>query len=241
MSEEKPQITLRPKKVLCILGMHRSGTSCLSGSLKAGGLNFGRHNADYAQHNKKGNQENADIVDLHNDIMEKNSGNWKNPPKNAKWGNEHYARAKDILCEYSDVDYFGFKDPRALFVIDGWLKLVPDMQFVGIYRHPSAVAISLKNRNQFSISQGLEIWYKHNIKLLEVHKEREFPIMSFKKNGQSFQEDVAKICRELDLSIPSEQFYTESLQHSEQEDVPIRIPWKVRRTYRRLEKISVSK
>ena len=54
----------RPDRVVTILGMHRSGTSCLTGSLQACGLELGKFHASN-KHNKKGNRENQDIIDLH--------------------------------------------------------------------------------------------------------------------------------------------------------------------------------
>ena len=43
-----------------ILGMHRSGTSCLTGCLKEYGLHLGDV-SESNKHNKKGNQENKEV------------------------------------------------------------------------------------------------------------------------------------------------------------------------------------
>ena len=54
--------------ILAVLGMHRSGTSALIGSLQAAGLHLGKHNT-WNAHNLKGNRENNDIVQLHEELL----------------------------------------------------------------------------------------------------------------------------------------------------------------------------
>ena len=68
----------RPKRILCVLGMHRSGTSCLTGSLQQGGLFLGKHHT-WNEYNRKGNRENQDVVNLHEAIFKANGLDWKHP------------------------------------------------------------------------------------------------------------------------------------------------------------------
>ena len=60
-------------KVICVLGMHRSGTSCLVGSLQKAGLHLGKHHT-WNRYNRKGNRENQDIVDLNRAVLEFSGG-----------------------------------------------------------------------------------------------------------------------------------------------------------------------
>ena len=68
-----------PARVICILGMHRSGTSCLTGSLQEAGLSLGDCHT-WNPHNLRGNRENQAFVDLHDDILKANHGAWDAPP-----------------------------------------------------------------------------------------------------------------------------------------------------------------
>jgi hypothetical protein len=156
----------RPGRVLAVLGMHRSGTSCLTGSLQQGGLFLGKHHT-WNEYNRKGNRENQDVVNLHENIFKANGATWDKPfrqgwfdklvQRRMKWHPRHFVRMEEILAEYAHEKLWGFKDPRALFLLHGWEQRIPDMEYVGIYRHPMAVARSLNSRPALpiSIEQGL--------------------------------------------------------------------------------------
>ena len=87
-------MTAQPRRVIAILGMHRSGTSCLTGSLQNAGLFLGEHHT-WNKHNRRGNRENQNIVDLHDAILEANGGTWDSPPEHVRWRDEHVARARE--------------------------------------------------------------------------------------------------------------------------------------------------
>jgi hypothetical protein len=226
----------RPKQIVCILGMHRSGTSALTGSLQKCGLELGKHHT-WNPHNKRGNRENQDIVDLHDAILNANNGAWDNPPKLAPWDNTHIERAKELLAEYAEIPCWGFKDPRALIALDQWKILIPDIKFVGIFRHPMAVATSLNKRGNMPIKQGLELWYQYNCRLLEEKKNNAFPLLCFDWSEQELHDKLNTVANELGLGDISQddKFYTQDLHHHSFSGSK-GLPWKVRWLYRKLQK-----
>lgn len=68
--------------------MHRSGTSCLAGSLQHNGLYLGDVHT-WNPYNVKGNRENEKIINLNDDVMKFSGGSWDNPPTEIKWLNDH--------------------------------------------------------------------------------------------------------------------------------------------------------
>ena len=58
----------RPGRVVAVLGMHRSGTSALAGSLEQHGLFLGRVSTSNP-HNPKGNRESAEVRRLNEDVL----------------------------------------------------------------------------------------------------------------------------------------------------------------------------
>ena len=68
-----------PEQILCVLGMHRSGTSCLTGSLEEAGLHMGDIHT-WNPHNLKGNRENQKIVDINDQVLASAGAAWDNPP-----------------------------------------------------------------------------------------------------------------------------------------------------------------
>ena len=73
--ERVPSIT-----VICILGMHRSGTSSLAGCLQEAMLGLGDV-VESAPHNLKGNRENLAIRGLNDDFLAYSNGAWDRPPE----------------------------------------------------------------------------------------------------------------------------------------------------------------
>ncbi len=193
--------------------MHRSGTSCLTGSLQANGLVLGKFHEEN-RYNKKGNRENQDLVDLHDSILESNNGSWDSPPSTANWEEEHVAAAKKILAQYAAHDYWGFKDPRALLCLSGWKKLTPNIQFVGTFRHPSSVAASLGNRSNMSREDALHLWHHYNTKLIEEFRVKPFPLLSFDWPEKRFHAALDDMISAIGLPKleASEQFFTNQLR-----------------------------
>src|SRR5438093_2130947 len=115
---------------LCVLGMHRSGTSCLMGCLQNAGLFVGEV-VESAPHNLKGNRENLEVRALNEAILECSAGSWKEPPKKLVWNKTHEWRRDQIIAVLSSGGpMWGFKDPRTLLTLDFWRRALPDVQFV---------------------------------------------------------------------------------------------------------------
>lgn len=225
-----------PSRVVAILGMHRSGTSCLTGSLQNAGLFLGDCHT-WNKHNEKGNRENQKFVDLHDAILAANGGAWDSPPANVVWSEEHFAWARDLLLAHAGEANFGFKDPRGLLVIDGWKRLYPNIEFIGIYRHPNAVAKSLQKRNYRTREEWLNLWYAYNSALYREYKNKPFPILCFDDDEAVLDEKIVRAAGQMGLVARDhgEKFYTSELRHNDGSGEAA-LPWKIRRLYRKLKK-----
>ncbi len=206
---------VRPRRVICVLGMHRSGTSCLAGSLQQQGLSLGEVNTS-APFNRRGHRERFDMMDLQADILEASGGAWDSPPAVVHWQPDHFERARAILAQHGGEPVWGFKDPRTVLTIAGWREMVPDLEAAGIFRHPLRVAQSLQSRNDLPIETGLALWRTYNDLLLEIHREAPFPIVCFDDDPDTL---VAKLrdagqALGLDGAPPDEPFFTDELRHS---------------------------
>jgi hypothetical protein len=156
------------------------------------------------------------------------------------WELQHKERALEILAEYADKPLWGFKDPRTLMVLNGWHELVPDMEFVGIYRHPLAVAQSLASRPAMpvSIEEGLDMWYLYNRELLRAYEKQPFPVLCFDWSEERFHHALDSVHAQLKLApVPvDERFYTQEL-HKQSADMNTELPSHIRALYEQLEKI----
>ncbi len=224
-------------RLICILGMHRSGTSCVTGSLQHAGLYLGDCHT-WNPHNKKGNRENQDFVDLNDAVLAANDGAWDKPPRKPKWNSEQLMRARQLLEDNFTGEPLGFKDPRTLLVLEGWKQVFPGIQFVGVLRHPNAVAQSLQKRSDMPVETALALWYDYNRVLLREYREKAFPILSFDEDEAIFQCKLDRVAANLALAgaADDQRFYDGQLRTSNSNEQVMQqaLPWKVRRLYQRL-------
>jgi len=207
-----------------ILGMHRSGTSCLAGSLEEAGLALG--NVDRKRHtNPKGNRENRDIMDLNNAVLEANGASWNTPPEGGcVWSDDHRAWRDRLIAEYPGDTPWGFKDPRTLLVLEGWLEALPAARLVGTFRHPIAVARSLQTRNGFEIERSVALWLQYNRRLLQAAQMHDMPMLCFDWPAQRYDTVLHGLARQLGLTPPEGNFgfFEAALRRSNPElDIPL--------------------
>lgn len=228
-----------PERVICVLGMHRSGTSCVTGSLEEAGL-FLAERHTWNPYNTKGNRENQKFVDLDDAVLAANNGAWNHPPRKVVWSASQLLQARELLGNYSGHSPFGFKDPRVLLVLDGWKQVFPALEFVGVFRHPNAVANSLGKRDSMPRAKALELWYEYNSLLYKEHKRARFPLLCFDEEQTAFQQKLEEVVRQLGLHNPGQvsAFYDAELRTANA-DTQQALPWKVQRLYRKLIKRAV--
>jgi hypothetical protein len=203
--------------------MHRSGTSALVGSLQRHGLFLGAHSTQN-KYNPRGNRENRAVLRLHDDILRHSGGSWHAPPSVVRWADEHFDRAGEILREHSGRPLWGFKDPRALLTLAGWEQLVPDLELAGVFRHPGAVAQSLASRPEFPVADPVGVWRVYNERLLELHRRRPFPLLSFDDDSEVLERNMERAAQMMGLSSEAtgEPFFAPELRHrgAPQMDLP---------------------
>jgi hypothetical protein len=165
------------RKGFVVLGMHRSGTSLLSGLLVNGlGYNVGGPLIGSAFDNEKGFFELLDAV-LQNDEFMNVQGVWwsanmmKYDYKKALADKnkglvkfEHGEVALAFLNDERNAPWLQ-KDPRMCITLKTWLPLLnSEPAVLWTYRHPMEVAHSLMNReDQFTLDHGLRLWIVYNM------------------------------------------------------------------------------
>jgi hypothetical protein len=240
-----PEVGPFPHGVVCVLGMHRSGTSCLAGSLQRAGLSLGDHST-WNPFNQRGNRENPAINDLHDALLAANGGAWDDPPESLVWEPRHIERAREIIATYPQDRRWGFKDPKTLQAIDGWRALLGEMIQVGIFRHPVPVAQSLHHRNRVPLDRAFALWRHYNQRLLAEHDRRSFPLLSFDWDEETFHEKLNLVLPGLGLQplgdSEEDRFFARELRHHEGPAIGgkvIALPPEVERMYRQLEERTV--
>ncbi|BDQ38457.1 hypothetical protein SYK_28170 [Pseudodesulfovibrio nedwellii] len=163
----------RRSKVILQTGMHRSGTSLLAKGLMTLGVHMGKDFISADLDNVKGFYEDRYVVDLHKNFLQAigadpNHGMTifgeidlsKAPVTDAIKALEAFIHKR---CEEEVM--WGVKDPRLCLLLSIWLQTLDatDVQPLSVFslRNPLDVALSLENRNGFTIEQGLLMWLEY--------------------------------------------------------------------------------
>jgi hypothetical protein len=227
-----------PQRVITVLGMHRSGTSSLVGSLAEAGLPLGEVRTAGGDSNEKGHREPGELIKLHDDVLICSGGAWHQPPATVTWTKKHRKRRDEFVASRSGLSLWGWKEPRTLLVMDGWLEVLPDLGMVGTFRHPAVVARSLQRRHgNESADMWLDVWLAYNGSLLALVEARSFPLIDFDLPAEAYQARLRDIFAELELRSPGDdsEFFDASLRTSQQQTPPdMALPAEVERVYYRL-------
>lgn len=155
-----------------VLGMHRSGTSAVSGALSCAGVYFGNNLLAPAPFNPKGFFEHKDILYTNEEILRTFDSSFEDiKPLPPMWHKSlqmvaFKERLKDIIeRDFSEVPVFGFKDPRISILLPLYLDLFKelglDVRFVVSERSSVEIAESLKERIGFSLYDSLALCQKY--------------------------------------------------------------------------------
>ncbi|GFH44779.1 hypothetical protein CTEN210_01253 [Chaetoceros tenuissimus] len=169
-----------------ILGMHRSGTSMLSGLLVKGfGYNPGNDLMEATGDNEKGYFELMPVVEqnsvfLYDQLLH---GNWSRglldgwnhsnvdsfnheiAIQRALNGEIDVTNLRNATKQLNDpnIEPWLMKDPRMCITIRSWLPfLTSKPAVVFTYRNPLSVAMSLQKRDGMHLRNGLQLWLQYN-------------------------------------------------------------------------------
>ncbi|MEO0983336.1 MAG: sulfotransferase [Pseudomonadota bacterium] len=233
---------MTPSPIL-VLGMHRSGTSCLAGCLEAGGLYLGDVDT-YSNFNKKGTRENRDLMEVHDAALAAHGAAWDAPPPGpVSWPADQFAPLKAHVESFGDRPLWGGKDPRALFLLEGWERLT-EPRYVATYRHPAAVIASLTTRAKawgdetFTETKALGLWTAYNARLLDQRARAPFPLIRFDQSAEDYLAKLADLCAPLGLDgAKAAEFYSGQLRNHDDAAAPV--PEAAREIWERLEEAAV--
>lgn len=175
---------------LIVIGMHRSGTSMITGLLEDLGLFMGRK--------QNQNEEAWFFLRVNQWLLRQSGGDWDNPASFARiiddpqvrplmvdfmrftlstpravnfLGWSTYLRCRSIL----NLDgAWGWKDPQNTFTLPLWLDIFPQARVLHIYRNGVDVASSLKTRSDRRL-WSLEKWKRPHLRPLYSLSMRLFP------------------------------------------------------------------
>jgi glycosyltransferase involved in cell wall biosynthesis len=221
------------KRVIVVLGMHRSGTSAITRALNVVGVELGdRLLAPVPGDNAKGYFEDIDLNALNIEMLDALGTDWHSlAPIEAddvdtlrKKG--FFLRAATLLRQKSaDFSVYGFKDPRVAKLLPFWHQVFEhckfDTGYVLAIRNPLSVARSLEKRAAFTHEKSYMLWLEHTLNSLLYTEKRKAVLVDYDHFLHAPQISLELIAERLDLQVDANamrqyqsEFLDEGLRHT---------------------------
>lgn len=208
---------IKKPKTLIILGMHRSGTSCITRILNKNGLSLGKELIQPDSGNPQGYWENFSVYWINERILKKSNGTWDNPPQ--QFLSDIYIHLEIMRIFYNrdwNNPYLIIKDPRMVLTWSIWKKYLKNYTILTVFRNSDSVANSLYRRDGIESQKGLKLWKIYNQKILYINQTESMEFINF-DNEHSFNEKITDIVEKLGLEFIPEslKFYNPSFKTSD--------------------------
>lgn len=172
------------KKIVFVLGMHRSGTSLTAEIVHSMGFSIPGHSLDVIDSiNAHGFWESQEVVDFDEEVLSAARLKWYHicPVGHIFKNVEDFDRHVEVLSEFLKVESskrgnLVIKDPRLCLLWPLWFaaadRSVYDVKVIFVNRHPSSIASSIKKRDGFSTFSSHLLWLYY---FFSVFSAKEFP------------------------------------------------------------------
>lgn len=156
--------------VVCVAGMHRTGTSLVARALRMCGIYLGRESdlIPPNDENPEGYWENVRFVELNDRVLARLGGSWSNPPSlEDRWAQRpDLADLRDdaqrLVDQLGEHDSWAWKDPRNSLTLPFWQQLIPGLKVILCVRDPLEVALSLQRRTASEPLFGRRTWLTYS-------------------------------------------------------------------------------
>lgn len=199
---------------ICVVGMHRSGTSLTTRMLALLGVDLGPLRtfvpAD-PDDNRDGYQEQAPIVELNDELLRALGGHASEPPDLAPgWAQvpdiQPFAeRARELIADLYGPAPWAFKDPRASLLLPFWRMVRPDLRPLICIRNPLEVAVSMDRRGgPYAFEHWPYMWQRHTEQALLDSRDCAREIVIFEDLIDDPEGHAIQLSRFASGSAPSE-------------------------------------
>lgn len=195
-----------------VLGMHRSGTSAITGCLASLGLDAGEHLQEGNQYNPKGYFEDKRVVKAHDTLLSALGTRWDDlRPLPEGWleappTSECMQAIADIMEEaFARQQPWIVKDPRMCRLLPMWLQLFEQRQvsprFVIAIRDPMSSAQSLSRRDGMDSDAAYILWTLHLLDAERHTRRHRRCFISYERFLADWRNEIRQIDQSLALNL----------------------------------------
>ena len=176
-----------PGPWVLVVGMHRSGTSAVTGALAALGMGVPREEDRFPPRPANPEHWESESITMANEaILQGLGGTWDAPPEIPQ-GHEsgdlmgHIADLKPLFrSAFTTAGAQVWKDPRICLLLPYYRQILPQpLCALFVWRSPLAVAKSLQQRDGLPLPEGLALWEHYNRCALEVLHGIDFHVIEY--------------------------------------------------------------
>ncbi len=198
---------------LIILGMHRSGTSCITRLANLLGAELTEHLVPAGPDNAQGFFEDARMVAMNEEALEgfrtSHLGRRLLPPQ---WQEKKPAvalrsqAAELISTDYAQKPFFALKDPRLCRLLPIWQEVLNYHQithrYIFAFRNPLEVAHSLKRRNKLKVKDGLLLWLLYTVEAERYTRDQHRAFLYYPDVIKDWRVSMVSTARHLNVHWP---------------------------------------
>ena len=157
---------------ILVLGMHRSGTSAVTGVLQMLDVYLGSDLMPPQSDNPKGFYEHNTISEMNEEILKTLGSCWDDPGplpldriQTAQTSSIRNRLKTVLLEEFGQSELWALKDPRLCRLLNLWLPLLDELgvevKILFSIRHPAEVSDSLQARNKIAPEHSALLWLRY--------------------------------------------------------------------------------
>ncbi|WP_457786347.1 hypothetical protein [Geobacillus sp. Geo 8.1] len=228
------------KTVICVIGMHRSGTSATTRVINLLGIEVGDEATllDPQKDNPKGFWENKELVEINDEILSWFGREWDTslPIYGDWWKRSEMKPYREKIIEVlsrnlKSTERWVWKDPRTSILLPLYNDIIKelgiDIRFIICVRNPLDVHNSLMKRDNFSLFKSIDVWKHYTIssfywtrgyRRLIVHFDRLLDNRELVINEISKFLEIEATYSDLKVKEKIDDFLCKELRHSQTAD-----------------------
>lgn len=209
----KAEPMAKSRRMILVLGMHRSGTSAVAGTLAHLGVDFSERLVAATQDNPKGFFEHADVWQQDHAILQSLGSQWDDllPLPDGWLDSDEVRRIHPevhavLQRDFAATALAGLKDPRMCRLMPVWRDWLQQAGFstsvVLTIRHPAEVIASLSKRDGLSPDYAAWVWLRHVLEAEAATRGLPRVVVLYENLLRDWRGETARMARVLEVSWP---------------------------------------
>ncbi len=161
-----------------------------------------------AYSNPDGFWEHVDFLNINDEILARFDGGWDFPPSLPEnWHRSEKLqnlrdRAQNLIAQFVDKQFWGWKDPRNSLTLPFWKDIVPDLKVIHCVRSPIEVRKSLRSRGSNSGKFSLSLWDDYTNSLIINAKNSPYLVTNYHNYFISSFDETTRLLDFIGLDVP---------------------------------------